>query len=142
MKCAEIMTKNPSCCLPTTPVEKVAQMMESEDVGPIPIVDDLQNKKLLGIVTDRDLTLKVTAKGRDPRQTQVREVMSNNLVTCQADEDLDRALKSMESAQVRRIPVVDNTQRLLGIITVSDIVSRLKDPAKTVEVTEQLSCCH
>ena len=76
MICSEIMTKDPECCVPSDSVMKAAQLMKSEDVGPIPIVEDKEEKKLTGIVTDRDLAIKVVAEARDPKTTQVEEVMS------------------------------------------------------------------
>src|SRR5262245_66516679 len=81
MNCSEIMTKNPEFCLPKDPVLKVAQLMKDEDVGPIPIVEDKQTKKLTGIITDRDLVLKVMAEARDPKSTPVEAVMTDDVVT-------------------------------------------------------------
>lgn len=142
MKCNEIMTKDPDCCLAGTTVDHVAQLMARKDIGPVPIVDSLQNKKLLGIVTDRDLTLKVIAKGLDPKKTKVEEVMTDKLVFCGPDENIEEALRRMENNNIRRILVAGPGNSLLGIITVSDIVSRMKDPDKTNELVSQLSCCH
>jgi CBS domain-containing protein len=113
--------------------------MKSEDVGPIPIVKDKQTKQLVGIVTDRDLALKVVAAGLDSKTTRVEEVMSTGLVTCKAEEDCDAALDLMEEHQVRRIPVVDDNGRLVGIIAQADIATRLDVPEKTHEVVEEIS---
>lgn len=142
MLCKEIMTKDPDCVVPATTVDQVAQLMASKDIGPVPIVDTLQNRKLLGIVTDRDLTLKVIAKGRDPKTTKVQEVMTEKLVFCGPSESIEEALKRMEKNNVRRILVAGPDNKLLGIITVSDIVSRMKDPGKTNELVSNLSCSH
>jgi CBS domain-containing protein len=113
--------------------------MKSEDVGPIPIVKDKQTKQLVGIVTDRDLALKVVAAGLDSKTTRVEEVMSTGLVTCKAEEDCDAALDLMEEHQVRRIPVADDNGRLVGIIAQADIATRLDVPEKTHEVVEEIS---
>lgn len=142
MKCSEIMTRNPECCVAETTVDQVAQLMASKDIGPVPVVDNLQSKKLLGIVTDRDLTLKIVAKGRDPKNTKVADVMTNAVVFCSPDENIEEALARMEKNSVRRILVAGPGNVLQGIITVSDIVSRMNDPAKTNKLVSQLSCSH
>ena len=139
MTCNEIMTSNPECCLPSDSVMKAAQLMKSEDVGPIPIVEDRDNRKLAGIVTDRDLAIKVVAEARDPETTTIKEVMSADVFSCQGDEDIDAALKLMENHQVRRIPVVDKNDRLLGIIAQADVATRLGSASKTGRVVEEIS---
>ena len=123
MICSEIMTKDPECCVPSDSVMKAAQLMKSEDVGPIPIVEDKEEKKLTGIVTDRDLAIKVVAEARDPKTTQVEEVMSEGLVTCRENDDVQSVLKLMEDNQIRRIPVVDQSDHLLGIIAQADVAT-------------------
>ena len=137
MLCSEIMTTNPEYVMPTDSVMKAAQLMKSEDVGPIPIVKD--GKKLEGIVTDRDLAIKVVAEGRNPKTTQVEEVMTKNLVTCKENDDVEKALKLMQDHQVRRIPVVDNQDHLLGIIAQADVANRLGSKRATGKVVEQIS---
>jgi CBS domain-containing protein len=139
MICSEIMTKDPECCLPSDSVMKAAQLMKSEDVGPIPIVDDKDDMKLTGIVTDRDLAIKVVAEARDPRTTQVEEVMSEGLVTCRENDDVQSVLKLMQDNQVRRIPVVDKNDHLVGIIAQADVATRLGEPRATGKVVEQIS---
>jgi CBS domain-containing protein len=139
MQCSEIMTKNPEFCLPSDTVIKAAQLMKSEDVGPIPIVADRDGMKLAGIVTDRDLTIKVIAEARDPNTTRIKEVMSDNVVTCKESDDVDQVLKLMEDNQVRRIPVVGRNDQLLGIVAQADVATRLGRPGKTGRVVEQIS---
>lgn len=139
MQCNEIMTKNPEFCLPSDTVFKAAQLMRSEDIGPIPIVADKDGKKLTGIVTDRDLTIKVIAEARDPNTTRLEDVMSDNVITCKENDDVDKALKLMEDNQVRRIPVVDKYDQLLGIIAQADVATRLGEPGKTGRVVAQIS---
>jgi CBS domain-containing protein len=139
MLCREIMTPNPECVLASDPVMKAAQLMKSEDVGPIPIVDDQDGKRLTGIITDRDLAIKVVAEARDPRTTSVKEVMTDDLVTCKENEDVRHALKLMQENQVRRIPVVDGSDRLLGIISQADVATRLGNDRATGQVVEDIS---
>ncbi|HEX8844714.1 MAG TPA: CBS domain-containing protein [Pyrinomonadaceae bacterium] len=139
MKCSEIMTKDPVCCLPTDTVDKAAQLMKTENVGPIPVVKDQQSKRLVGIVTDRDLALKVVAEARDAKTTTVEEVMTTGVVACRADDDLQKAINAMEENQVRRIPVVDDNGQIIGIIAQADIATRVNELEKTAEVVEEIS---
>ena len=122
-KCSDVMTENPVYALPDDTVEKVAQLMKKEDIGPVPVVDDERNKRLVGIVTDRDLALKVVAEGRDPQTTKVEEVMTRKLITCRPDDDVESAMKAMAQYQLRRIPVVDEANRLVGIISQADVAT-------------------
>ncbi len=139
MKCKEIMTKDPVCCLPGDTVDQAAQLMSDEDVGPIPVVADQKTKRLLGIVTDRDLAVKVVAPARHIPSVTVEEVMSRNPVTCHADDDLQEAVDAMEEHQVRRIPVVDDNNGIIGIIAQADIATRAREPETTAEVVEEIS---
>jgi CBS domain-containing protein len=116
-----------------------ALIMKSEDVGPVPIVEDKDEKKLTGIVTDRDLAIKVVAEARDPKTTPVEEVMSEGLVTCRDNDDVRSVLKLMEENQLRRIPVVDKNHRLQGIIAQADVATRLGSPQAAGEVVQQVS---
>jgi CBS domain-containing protein len=120
-------------------VVEVAQLMKEEDIGPILIVDNEQNNTLVGIVTDRDIVLKVIAEGRDPKKTRVGDVMSKKLVTCRADDDVDVAMQAMAQYQLRRIPVVDDRMRLVGIISQADVATRANEPEKTAEVVKEIS---
>jgi len=138
-KCSDVMTDNPVYALPDDTVEKVAQLMKKEDIGPVPVVDDERNKRLVGIVTDRDLALKVVAEGRDPQTTKVEEVMTRKLITCRPDDDVESAMKAMAQYQLRRIPVVDNDDRLVGIISQADVATRVDEPEKTAEVVREIS---
>lgn len=139
MRCTEIMTSNPECCLPSDPVVKAARLMRSEDVGPIPIVTDKDSKKLTGIVTDRDLAVKVVAEGRDPNATPIEEVMTQEVITCNEDDDVKQVLNLMQKHQVRRIPVVDRNLQLLGIIAQADVATRLARDKVTGQMVEEIS---
>ena len=85
--CEEIMTPDPICCLPTDSVKKVAEIMLRENLGPIPVIDNDQSRKVIGILTDRDLVLKVIAEGCDPEKTKVETVMTRKVISCRADDD-------------------------------------------------------
>jgi CBS domain-containing protein len=133
------MTPDPVCAVTHETVEEVARSMKSEDVGAIPVVDSHKTKSLVGVVTDRDLAMKVIAEGRDIRSTRVEDVMSRDPVTVRPDDDLDEALRLMADHQVRRIPVVDDQRRILGILAQADVAVRAADPRKTGEVVEEIS---
>jgi CBS domain-containing protein len=132
------MTQDVFCCLPSDSLEEVASIMQSEDVGPVPIVKDLEERRLVGIVTDRDIVLRAVASGLDPRKTKAEEVMTRELVTCSAEDDVDSALELMARYQVRRLPIVDGGQQLVGIISQADI-ARLGEDEKLGEVVEEIS---
>jgi CBS domain-containing protein len=120
-------------------VAKAAALMKSEDVGSMPVIENEQTKKLVGIVTDRDLALKIVAEGRDAKSTKVDAVMTHKVLTCRADDDLQKALDAMSEHQLRRIPVVDNDNRILGIIAQADVATRVDQPEKTAEMVKEIS---
>ena len=138
-KCNEIMTKNPICCLPNVMVPEAAELMKSENIGSIPVIENEQTKKLVGIVTDRDLTLKVLAGGLDAKSTKVEAVMTHKVVTCLADDGLQKALDAMAEHQLRRIPIVDNNYKVVGIIAQADVATRVDQPEKTAEMVKEIS---
>jgi CBS domain-containing protein len=138
-KCSEVMTKDPFCCLPNDSVEKAASMMKRENVGSIPVIETEQTKKLIGIVTDRDLALKIIAGGLDPKSTKVNAVMTYEVVTCLADDDVQKALDAMAEHQLRRIPVVNNDNTIVGIIAQADVATRVDQPNKTAEMVKEIS---
>jgi len=138
-KCKDVMTRDPECCLATDPVTKVAQLMKREDVGSVPVVDQQNSKRLIGIVTDRDLVLNVLAEGTDYRGAIVQQAMSRNLVTCLGEDGLEHAMHLMSQHQIRRIPVVDGEQRVMGIISQADVATRVDEPEKTADILEDIS---
>ena len=130
----EVMTSEVKACEPNTTVAEAAKLMAKEDIGPVPVVEE---GRLTGIVTDRDIVVRVVAEGRDPNSTTVGEIASSDLVTVSPDDDLDAALQQLARKQVRRIPVVEG-DRLVGIVAQADI-ARLGSDAKTGEVVEEIS---
>jgi len=139
MKCANVMTTEVFCCLPTDTLEEVASVMQSEDVGPVPIVEDLESRNLVGIVTDRDIALRAVASGLDARSTSAEEVMTRELVTCNGEDSIDAALDLMSRHQLRRLLVVDGGRRLVGIISQADLATRLNSSDQVAEVVEEIS---
>ncbi len=138
-KCTDVMTKDVVTCTPENTIAEVARLMKTEDIGPVLIVDNEQSKTLVGIVTDRDIVVKAIADGKDVKTTRVGDVMSKKLVTCRADDDVDVAMKSMAQFQLRRIPVVGENMKLLGIISLAYVATRVDAPEKTGEVVKEIS---
>jgi len=138
MKARELMTKDPSCLVPSETVVRAAQLMKGEDVGPVLVVSNKGDRKLVGIVTDRDLALNVVAEGKDPNSVRVKDVMSEDLVTCSPNDDVNKVMKLMRNNQVRRIPVVDEDERLIGIISQADIAREVGDD-EVGDVVEDIS---
>jgi CBS domain-containing protein len=130
----EIMTRDVRACEPNATVADAAKVMAQGDVGPVPIVED---GRLVGIVTDRDIVVRVVAEGRDANATTVKEIASTDLVTVSPGDDLDEALNLLAQRQVRRLPVVEG-ERLVGIVAQADI-ARLGKDKKTGEVVEEIS---
>lgn len=138
-KCSEVMTREPVCCEPGDPISKAAEVMKREDVGSVPVVGSRADGRLVGIVTDRDIVVKVLAGGRSVERATVREAMTSDPVSCREDEDISRAVSLMEERQVRRIPVVASDGRLSGIIAQADIATRLNKDRTTGELVEAIS---
>jgi CBS domain-containing protein len=138
-QCSEVMTSNPVCCLPDDMVADVAELMRSENIGSLPVVENSDTRKLIGIVTDRDLALRIVAEGLDAKSTRVDVVMTRKLVACLASDDLQQALDAMTAHQLRRIPVVDDVDRILGIIAQADVATRGNEPERTAELVAEIS---
>ena len=138
-KCNDVMTKDVVTGTPENTIVEVARLMKTEDIGPVLIVDNEQSKTLVGIVTDRDIVVKVIAEGQDVKTTRVGDVMSKKLVTCHADDAVDVAMKAMAQFQLRRIPVVGDNMTLVGIISQADVATRVDAPEKTGEVVREIS---
>ena len=131
----EVMTSK-LCSIDTDKtVTYAAKMMRDEDVGIAPIVE---GDRLVGVLTDRDIAVRVVAEGRDPEQVKVTEVASRDLVTLDPQQDLDEALRLMAQHQVRRLPVVEEDGRLVGVVAQADVAQQA-DERKTGEVVEQIS---
>jgi CBS domain-containing protein len=131
----DVMTSNPCSIDAKRSVAYAAKMMREEDVGLAPIVED---DKLIGLLTDRDIAIRVVAEGRDPDQVKVRDVASTQLITVDPQQDLDEALRMMAKHQVRRLPVVEEDGRLVGVVAQADI-AREGDDSRTGHLVEEIS---
>ena len=133
----ELMTTSPRTVEPSARVVDAARVMREEDVGPVPVVEN--GGRLAGIVTDRDIVLRVVAEGGDPQSMTVGEIMSRDLVTVDPDQPLDEALRLMARHQVRRLPVCEEDGRLVGIVAQADVATELGDDQRTGQVVEEIS---
>lgn len=138
-KCSEVMTREPACCEPGESISRVAGIMKREDVGSVPVVDSHEGKKLVGIVTDRDIVVKVLADGGEAGRATVRDAMTASPVSCREDDGIEKAVRLMSEKQVRRMPVVDEQGRLRGIIAQADVATRVSRDETTGELVEAIS---
>lgn len=138
-KCSEVMTKDPVCCLPGDMVLDAAKLMKGGNIGSLPVIENDQTRRLVGIVTDRDLAMKVVAEGQEAKSTKVEAVMTRKVVTCDAGDDLQKAMDAMAEHQLRRIPVVDGENKVIGIIAQADVATRLDQSEKTAQVVKGIS---
>jgi CBS domain-containing protein len=130
----DVMTSGPTSSEPTATVVDAARIMAQEDVGPVPVVE---GGRVVGMVTDRDIVVRVVAEGKDPSSTTLGDIASTDVVTVEADTNLDEALTLMSAHQVRRLPVTENGE-LVGIVAQAD-VARAADEARTGEVVQDIS---
>jgi len=131
----ELMTKSPRTVRPDDTAVDAARLMRDEDAGIAPIAED---DRLVGVVTDRDIAIRIVAEAKDPGSTKVTEIASQNLVTIDPQQDLDEALRLMAKHQVRRLPVVEEDGKLVGILAQAD-VAKHAEPARTGKVVEEIS---
>jgi CBS domain-containing protein len=129
MEVREIMTATPACCTPDATASRAAHMMKEQDTGIIPIVESEYSRKVVGVVTDRDLCLTVVAEGRNPESVTVKEVMTSDVVACRPDADVEQAVALMRENRIRRIPVLDADQMILGIVSMADLLQRSDLPS-------------
>ena len=134
MKVREVMTPNPTVIAPTQSICDAARMMADCDAGILPVGE---NDRLVGMITDRDIAIRAVAKNRGP-DTPVRDVMSQEVLYCFEDEDVDHVARNMGEQQVRRLPVVSRDKRLIGIVSIGD-VSRSADANTTRNALEGIT---
>ena len=133
MKIKEAMSANPVCCVPSDTAQVVAKIMCKHNIGSVPVVIDQQSRELVGVITDRDLCCSVIASGLDPKTTTIQKFVSLDPVTCRDGENLDKCERAMQEHQIRRIPIVDSENRVIGIVAQADLA--LKDKPEKVSKT-------
>jgi CBS domain-containing protein len=141
MTVREIMTETPTCCTPDTRLQEVARMMVENDCGAIPVVERTDSKKLVGVITDRDIVCRAVAQGRNPLELKSADCMTRQVVTVAQDADLHECCRLMEEHQIRRIPVVDARGACCGIVAQADIATsgREHEAAELVREVSQPS---
>jgi CBS domain-containing protein len=138
MKIKEIMTENPICCIRDTSLEEVARMMVENDCGAIPVVEDQEDWKPIGIITDRDITCRAVAEGRNPLDMTAEEVMTISPVMVSENSTVEECIREMELHQLRRVLVIDTNQGCSGIVSLADIALHTGEK-EVVEVVEEVS---
>ena len=130
----EAMTLAVRTATPSQTLAEAASLMKQEDVGALPVVDEQDGGRLVGMVTDRDIVVRAVAEGPHPNNVNDRDVASRDVVTVEADDDLDEAMTLMAKHQVRRLPVVEDG-RLVGVVAQADLAgeARAKDVGETIE---------
>jgi len=136
MKVRDILTKDPHVIRPDAMICEAARIMKQCDIGMLPVCD---GRKLVGTITDRDLTIRGIAEGCDPLSTKVKDVMTPNVYWCFDDQDIEDAAQLMEEKQIRRLPIVNRDKRLVGIVSLGDLALRSQNEELAEEVLECVS---
>ena len=136
MELREIMTRDVEVVSSDASLKDAASKMKRLDVGLIPVCD---GDRLQGMLTDRDITIRATAEGRDPKTTKVSEVMSTDVAYCLEEQEVVEAASLMEARQIRRVPILDQDKRLVGIVSLADIAVHVRDRELSGETLEEIS---
>lgn len=135
MKIADLMTRDPQTIAPDDTLRRAAELMDDLDVGVLPVCDA---GRLVGMVTDRDITVRATAAGESPEAAKVGEIMTTDLRWCYEDEDVEGAERMMRQAQIRRLPVLDRDRRLVGVLSLGDLAAKgARDVRETLDIISQ-----
>ena len=138
MEVKDIMTKNPACCTTDSTLQEVARLMVEHECGETPVVENKQNMKLVGVITDRDITCRSVAVGKNPLKMTAGDCMSSPCITVTLDMSLEDCCKVMEENQVRRVPVVDKRGACCGIVAQADIAQHASKQ-ETARVVKKVS---
>ena len=138
MTVATVMTSSPACCTPGTSLTEVARLMVDNDCGEIPVVEDMQGRKLAGVITDRDIATRVVAAGKNSAEACATDCMSTPAISVGTDTSLQECCELMETHQIRRVPVVDESGAVVGIVSLADVV-RNANSSTTVAVVKEVS---
>jgi len=136
MQVREIMTDEVQLAEPTMTLRDAAVLMRDGDFGILPVGE---NDRLIGTITDRDITVRAVAEGRDPTRTTVRDAMSDGVRYCFDDQTTEEAVEVMSSAQIRRLPVLDREKRLVGIVAIGDLATKGSDEYTLTEALSGVS---
>ena len=139
MKVQDVMTPNPACCTPDDSAQRAALLMRNLDVGAIPIVDNEQDRRPVGLVTDRDLCCGVIAQGLDPTRARLGDHMTAAPVCCRPDDALETVSQTMQARQIRRLPVVDERGACCGIVAMADLAVKAPREGKAGQTIQEIS---
>jgi CBS domain-containing protein len=137
MRIDEIMTNEPACCTPETPLREVARMMVEHDCGEIPLVQAPDETILLGVITDRDIICRVVARGVNPAELTAGDCMSSPVVSVAMGASVDECCRVMEAHQIRRVPIIDENGHIRGIVSQADIARSA--PKRTADLVREVS---
>jgi CBS domain-containing protein len=138
MNVREIMTSNPACCTRDTPLSEVARTMVDRDCGQIPVVDNFSSRKVVGVITDRDIVVRAVAQGQNPVEMSAGDVMSSPVATVKPEAKIEECCRTLEDLQIRRAPVADESGQCCGIVSLADIAQSVPDRI-TAEVVKTIS---
>jgi len=135
MKIADVMTRDPQTIGPNESLRQAAELLDELDVGILPVCD---GRRLVGVITDRDITVRATAAGQAPDTTNVADAMTDEVRWCFADDDVREAERVMRKTQIRRVPVVDRSRRLVGMLSLGDLAAKgVRDAGETLDIISQ-----
>lgn len=134
----EIMSTNPACCTAETSLQEVAKMMVTNDCGSIPVVENNAHNKLIGIITDRDITCRTVAEGKNPLDLTSADIMTKKVFTVTSKTSIEDCLNLMETKQIRRVPVIDDNGNCYGMVAQADIAINIGNH-KTAELVQKIS---
>jgi CBS domain-containing protein len=132
----DVMTPNPACVSAKDSIRDVARIMAREDTGVVPVVD---GKKVIGMITDRDIVVRLVAEGKDLSNTKVNDAMTKNVRSIKEDSTINDALQVMSNSQIRRVPVVNNNNEIIGIVSMKDIATDSRETGKLGKAVEEIS---
>ena len=132
----DVMTANPASVTERDSIRDAARIMAREDTGVVPVVD---GKRVIGMITDRDIVVRLVAEGKDPSNTKVNEAMSKSVRSVHEDTPVDEVLNIMSAAQIRRVPVLNKNEELVGIVSIGDIATDTEETGKVGRTVESIS---
>ena len=132
----DVMTPNPQCVTERDGILQAARIMRDEDTGVVPVVE---GKKIIGLITDRDIVVRAIAEGKDVNNVRVNEVMTKQVRSVKEDTTVDEVLGLMSSAEIRRVPVVNNINEIIGIVSIGDLSTRTDKDNKVGRAVEEIS---